>query len=1197
MNRAFAWLGVAVALCAPWPMSAVPATSTGALSAVHPGKQHSDPGFEANRGQADARVRFIARLRDMDVYLTSDGPVLSMFAAGRDARRREPDAVALRLRFVDANVASRIDGTDALSGRVSYLLGREAAEQNVDIPVFRRVRYRDVYPGVDVVYYGRDGKLEFDLEIAPGVDPGVVRLRFDGADGLVLDDGGDLIIRTPLGDVVQHRPVMYQAIAGERREVRGGYALTRGARDVLFVVDAFDPRHALVLDPTLVAASMVGGSGVETSAAVAADASGNWYFAGHTTTTGSGFPTTVGAYQTSNAGSTDVFVRKVSSDGSTLVYSTLIGGGALDTARGLAVGPTGIAYVVGQTASTNFPTQNALQPTKPSAGADPAGFVTALNASGTALVYSTYLGGATAIGPATTDVRDIAVDADGNAYVAGETNTSDLPTSATAFQASSLGQFSAFVFKFDAAGARRFGTYIVDDDNGFGTDRASKIAIDAQRNVYIAGQANAAFADDYNGLAPARIGPGGGTDVLVARLNHTGEWLDWVVLAGGTALDSGAALDIDAGGRLVLGARSLSTDLAPSTAHSANWVWLAQLEASVGTFVDSRWLGGSASTSNIFARDLVWDGSRAVVVGDAQHPSTLPAIDPIAAIDCGAACGTSATTGGFICSYTSDPLAEESCTRVVATGGTGAGGVRYTGVAQLPQSATATPDATTNSAMLASAQRKAVAGHSDGTHPATTNTTGTTQQLVQAFMDFVFGPRPPIPPIVRKYFDDYQVKPGEITKVTIIVTNPANNPATITDLAMQDHLPDCLEFMGFDQNTAEGVGGLHATSPAPGQSAIPLSLSRPIPPGDSGFAEIHVRARPPGGPCTNTTTPATTNAGTAAAALAEITITANPCTVGTTGLFTSGNMSDAALWTGGVRPTNGCDAEIVPCAGAGTCTITNDQPPGEKIDVLTVRDEAFSLIGGTGYFVGGIEVPLGGAASFATRVESVDDEFAVDVAGNATFSGSVALKGASLLDSGSGIIHYMGGIEGTGDLLIFAGTTRISTVAPLFGGSFAGYGGTLMTSVPIVQPIALSGSATLAGEGPYFRVDLTDLATWTTSNGSIATVNNSRLTVANNARVVVDAGATGTVHDTIAVAGPVVLNGGTIELNALATFTDGTSYPVITGTSGITGCFNGAQTNVPGVAASVTCTASTVTVTVDVQPDPIFANGFQDPAP
>lgn len=1199
MNRALAWFGVAVALCAPRQMLAANAETAPPIPApgAAPPARDLPLVFEVNQGQVDARARFVAHARDMDLYFAKGGALLSLAARDDVARVGERDAVALRLGFAGANPDARIEGFDELPGRAHYLLGNDPAKWHVDIPTFRRVRYRDVYPGIDVVYYGRDGMVEFDIEVAPGADPAAVRLRIDGADSLALDGRGDLRIRTVLGEVVQHRPVVHQVIAGERREVRGDYVLLDVAgssrtSELAFVVGDYDPRYALVLDPTLAAASMVGGSGAETSAAVAADASGNWYFAGHTASTGTGFPTTTGAYQTSNSGAEDVFVRKVGSDASTVLYSTLIGGTASDFARGLAVGASGIAVVVGRTTSANFPTQNALQATKPSAGSDASGFVAALNAAGNGLVYSTYLGGGTAIGPASTDVRDVAVDADGNAYVTGETNTTDLPASATAFQATSLGQFSAFVFKLDAAGARRFGTYVVDDDNGFGADRATRIAIDSARNVYIVGQTNASFANDYNEIAPSKIGPGGGSlDTIVARINHTGEWLDWITLAGGSLIDSGAALDIDAGGRLVLAARSLSPDLAPNTAHDANWVWLAQLDRFGGRLGDSTWLGGAASTSNIFARDLVWDGSRVVVVGDVQNPSTLPAVDPVAAIDCGTSCGTSSTIGAFVCSYTSEPLAVESCTRVVATGGSGAGGARYSGVAQ-PAPPPAVAGRRGDAAKAGTAERKAVAAHADGnsSHGAA-NTSGTTQQLVQAFIDFVFGPRQPFPPVVGKGFHKRRVKPGEIVGVTIFVGNPKSNPATITDLTMEDILPGCLTFAGAETHTA----GLVVTPNGPGRILLGLGMASDLTPGEAVTGTFYVMAGPDGGICTNTTSPITTSAGTVAPVSATIQIEPSDCQKQTTGVCTDAAISNASCWSGGVAPTNNCVAEIMPCTGSGTCTLTNDQPLGEKLDVLRVLDESFSLIGSPLHLVGGIDVPAGGVANIATRVENVDDELAMAAGGNLTVSNTVALDGASVFDYGVGTIAYTGGIEGDGELVVFQGLTRISTIPPAFAGDIVVDGGTLATSVPISQPIALFGSGMLESEGPLGRVDITNDATWSTSNQAIASVSSSALAVSGNGRIVVDVGSTAKVRDTIAVSGPVTLAGGTIEVRAIGAFTDGTSYTVITSTSGITGCFTGATTDEPGVTAMVACTANAVTVTVDVQVDLILSDGFENP--
>ncbi|HVF34062.1 MAG TPA: hypothetical protein VND91_01930 [Candidatus Saccharimonadia bacterium] len=614
-----------------------------------------------------------------------------------------------------------------------------------------------------------------------------------------------------------------------------------------------------------------------------------------------------------------------------------------------------------------------------------------------------------------------------------------------------------------------------------------------------------------------------------------------MTLAGGSALDTGAALDIDSSGRLTLATRSLSVDLAPNTAHDANWVWLAQLDRFGGGLIDSRWLGGAGSSSNIFARDLVWDGSRIVVVGDVQNPATLPAFDPVAALDCGSSCGTSSTTGGFVCSFTSDPLEVESCTRVVATGGTGSGGVRYVGVAQPSPVSSRPGDA--DSAKQASADRKGIAGHSDGTHPATTNTTLTTQQQVQAFLDFLFGPRPTLPPIVQKRFDKLSVKPGQHVKVYISVANPRSNSADIIDFTMEDNLPGCLSYSG--QNSSLGFNILRDAS---GRILIGLPVFTEISPGEHVFADFWVEAGSALGPCMNTTTPAIANTGTAPPASATLFIEPT-CEAATTGVCTPSNMSNASCWSGGVRPTNGCDAEIAPCAGPGTCTFTNDQPLGQKINTLIVRDDAFSFVGDTAYLAGGIEVPAGGAASVATRIESVDDELEFVADGSLTVSNRVELDGASLYANGAGTTTFAGGIEGVGDLHVFEGITRITTTTPTFDGAVFVHGGSLFTTVPLIQPIFLRGDGKLEGDGPYGDIDMTDEATFSSSEFSSSIVGVATIDASGQVTIFVNANSP-TDHDKIAASGLVRIEGGAIGVRPIGTVTDGATYEVITSTRG-----------------------------------------------
>jgi hypothetical protein len=350
------------------------------------------------------------------------------------------DAV-LRMRLVGANAGAKVTGLEELAGKSNYFIGNDPKKWRTNLPNYARVRYANVYPGVDLVYYGNQRELEYDFVVQPGADPRQIALdlRADGVSppegerrsSLHIDPSGDLAVSTDGGAVVFYKPVVYQPATDDaaltndaghgsrsRHFVDGKYMLS-GNR-VTFEVAGYDKRRSLIIDPALAYSTYLGGSGSDVVDGIAVDASGNVYVTGFAGSTD--FPTIVGAFQTTfGGGVADVFISKLNSAGSALVYSTFVGGSAFDQGTGIVIDASGNAYVVGGTFSNDFPTTpGAFQTT--SRGGDKA-FVSKLNRSGSALSYSTYLGGSTS------DAGfGIALDASGNAYVTGFTFSNDFPT-------------------------------------------------------------------------------------------------------------------------------------------------------------------------------------------------------------------------------------------------------------------------------------------------------------------------------------------------------------------------------------------------------------------------------------------------------------------------------------------------------------------------------------------------------------------------------------------------------------------------------------------------------------------------------------------------------------------------------------------------------------------------------------------------
>jgi uncharacterized repeat protein (TIGR01451 family) len=359
--------------------------------------------FEVNQGQADARVRFLARGQGYGIFLTDNGAAFSLGGS------------ALHMRFQDAATSPRITGVDQLPGKVNYLVGNKSSEWRTNIPTYERVRYEQIYPGIDLVYYGNQRQLEYDFVIAPGASFKQIRLAFDGAGKL--NRSGDLILKSGTHTITLLRPKAYQNIDNKQLEVSVRYSL-KPHGEVTFQVGNYDKSQPLVIDPLLVYSTFLGGSGQDVGSSIAVDSSGNVYIAGQTVSLN--FPTTLpllAAY----GGNTDAFVAKLNANGSDLIYSTFLGGNLNDSATSIAVDNAGNAYVTGETNSGNFPVLNALHPTL--AGNPSDAFVAELNSTGSALIYSTYLGGHS-------DDRgnSIAIDNSGNAYVAGTTSSADFPT-------------------------------------------------------------------------------------------------------------------------------------------------------------------------------------------------------------------------------------------------------------------------------------------------------------------------------------------------------------------------------------------------------------------------------------------------------------------------------------------------------------------------------------------------------------------------------------------------------------------------------------------------------------------------------------------------------------------------------------------------------------------------------------------------
>ncbi len=471
------------------------------------------------------------------------------------------------MRLVGGNAKGHVVGLDELPGHSNYFIGNDPKKWRSNVPSYRQVKFEGVYPGIDLVYYGNHRQLEYDFVVAPGADPTQVKLTFPGADGTRIDPAsGDLVLKVGNDKVHLRKPAVYQPAITKTSvgsslhaheasfvtphssvtiRLDGTFVLANN-NQIAFRVVGYDPKRALVIDPVLTYSTYLGGSSGDDGAGIAVDAAGNAYITGETSSTD--FPTANPLQATCDScsgGGSNAFVAKLNPAGSALIYSTYLGGNSSDSGAGIAVDSSGNAYVTGTTSSTNFPTVGPFQshcgncvPNDPSSFT---AFVAKLNPAGSALVYSTYLGGSTEDAG-----YDIAVDAAGSAYVAGYTASTDFPT-ANPLQATcdscSGGNSNAFVAKLNPTGsALVYSTYL----GGTGDDGCSGLAVDASGNAYVAGYTSSTNFPTANALQPSY--GGGIDDAFVTKLNPTGSAFVYSTYLGGSGEDVGFRIVVDTAG-------------------------------------------------------------------------------------------------------------------------------------------------------------------------------------------------------------------------------------------------------------------------------------------------------------------------------------------------------------------------------------------------------------------------------------------------------------------------------------------------------------------------------------------------------------------------------------------------------------------------------------------------------------------------
>jgi len=587
--------------------------------------------FERNVGQEAARVRYAAKARDVSLFLTDDGATM---VSSPSHARGEHD-VSWTMRVVGRAGISAPVASELAAARSSYFLGNDPARWRTDVPSFGRVTYRDVLPGVNQVFHGEAGALEYDFEVSPGAltKPDAIEIAFEGAESVDVGAAGELRVHAGGAVFVQPSPRVYERSEGQELAVNAAYRVT-GRGTIGFDVGAYDESRTLVIDPVLAYATYLGGSGDDYAYGIAVDGAGAMYVAGFTSSPN--FPT-ASAYDATLTGSDDAFVTKLSANGQELVYSTYLGGSQGAYAYGVAVDSAGAAYVIGSTNSTDFPTVTPFQSTL--AGALNA-FVTKLSPSGSSIVYSTYLGGS-----GHDDGAGIALDATGAAYVTGTTEDSDfpLPHAATA-QRGFGGVSDAFVAKLSPSGSLTYATYV----GGSGADDGTGIAVDGSGAAYVTGSTASLDFPTSPAVGPFQPLLNGAQNAFVTKVSPAGSSFAYSTYLGGAQSDQGNAVAIDATGAAYVTGFATSADFPLSNAYQRTLLamqggssaFVSKLDSAGMTLVYSTFLGGTGSD---LAEAVAVDANGVATVTGATSSVDFPTVNALQSDDAAhAATGTNA---------------------------------------------------------------------------------------------------------------------------------------------------------------------------------------------------------------------------------------------------------------------------------------------------------------------------------------------------------------------------------------------------------------------------------------------------------------------------------------------------------------------------------------------------------------------------
>jgi hypothetical protein len=573
--------------------------------------------FIENRGQLDERACFVARRGGVRAYFTKNAFVLQLVAGTPSSADACIKGANVFLTFEGASPNVVVEGIDTLPGRYNYFMGADPLKWCTNVRGYSSIRYRGLYPGVDVEVKERENRLEYDLILEPGADVDQVVIRCEGAEALHIEESGAVIVETAAGPVEQARPHTYQIDpAGEHLPVDCSFRML-GKACFGFEVTGRERDLPLVVDPGLVYSTFIGGSSYDKGHALALGAAGEVFVGGFTYS--SDLPATPGAYDTTYNGSQDAFVTKLDPSGSTLIYSTFLGGPNEEETFSIAPDAAGAAVVTGVTTSSGFPTTPGAYDTTHNGGYD--AFVAKLDSSGGILLYSTFLGGS-----GTEFGVTLASNAAGAAVVTGFTTSSDFPTTPGAYDTTYGGNQDAFVAELDASGSTLvYSTFL----GGSGVDASYVVALDTTGAAVVTGNTTSSDFPTTPGAYDTTFNGGAGFgDAFLAKLDPSGSTLLYSTFLGGSSDDSAQGLAVDTAGAAVVSGWADSPDFPTTpgaydrTYNGGRDIFVAKVDASGSTLTYSTFLGGSSQEETYFA--LALDAAGAPVMSGFTTSSDFP---------------------------------------------------------------------------------------------------------------------------------------------------------------------------------------------------------------------------------------------------------------------------------------------------------------------------------------------------------------------------------------------------------------------------------------------------------------------------------------------------------------------------------------------------------------------------------------------